>query len=176
LQEGSCAKKKPVNWPIFWLSALNHRSTAKRIPMNQSYIASANHKEKRILRGLLTLAATIALVLVAAGPWSIASASTVEVKMKDTPPVYVPEKVTVKVGDTVEWDNNAASLHTVTADPSKAADQKDVELPPGAQPFDSGFMMPDGKFSYTFTKPGTYKYVCLPHEKDGMIGYVIVTK
>ena len=31
-------------------------------------------------------------------------------------------------------------------------------------------------FDYTFTLPGTYRYTCVPHEKDGMNGEVVVTK
>jgi plastocyanin len=106
----------------------------------------------------------------------IASAATVKVGMKDTPPVFVPEKIKIKAGDTVEWENNAATLHTVTFDASKEQIKGDVVLPAGVKPFDSGFMMPGGKFSYKFTVPGEYKYFCIPHEKDGMIGYVTVTK
>jgi len=90
--------------------------------------------------------------------------------------MYQPMKLTVKSGDTVEWDNNASSLHTVTFDASKAQDKSNVILPAGVAPFDSGFMMPGGTFSHTFTTPGQYKYFCIPHEKDGMIGYVTVTK
>jgi plastocyanin len=120
-----------------------------------------------------TLAALIFLSVVMP---SSAAAKTVEVKMTDTPARFVPEKVTIKVGDTVEWYNNAASLHSVTTNQSVAQNPKDVSSPPGAKPFDSGFMPPGAKWSYTFTVPGTYKYLCLPHEKDGMVGYVVVTK
>ena len=104
------------------------------------------------------------------------AAATVEVKMTDTPPVFIPAKVTVKSGDTVKWINNAQTLHTVTFDASKAVDKSNVQLPKGVDPFDSGFMMPGKDFSYTFKVPGAYKYFCIPHEKDGMIGFVTVTK
>ncbi|HUY19397.1 MAG TPA: plastocyanin/azurin family copper-binding protein [Candidatus Binataceae bacterium] len=105
-----------------------------------------------------------------------ALAATVEVKMTDTPPVYIPKKVTIKVGDTVKWTNNAQTLHTVTFDPAKAVDKSDVVLPKGVAPFDSGFLMPGKDFSYTFKAPGQYKYFCIPHEKDGMVGFVTVKK
>ncbi len=105
---------------------------------------------------------------------SIASAKTVEIKMTDTPPKFVPESVTIGKGDTVEWINNAQSLHSVTTNKEVAQDPKDVSLPAGAKPFDSGFMPPGQKWSYTFTVPGTYKYLCLPHEKDKMTGIVVV--
>ncbi|MGA7762490.1 MAG: plastocyanin/azurin family copper-binding protein [Candidatus Binataceae bacterium] len=119
-------------------------------------------------------AALAALILVAGAVPSIAAAKTVEVKMTDTPPKFVPLTVTIQKGDTVEWINNAASLHSVTTNPAVAQDPKDVSAPAGAKPFDSGFMPPGAKWSYTFTVPGTYKYLCLPHEKDHMVGVVVV--
>ena len=115
-----------------------------------------------------------ALIFVAGAVPSIAAAKTVEIKMTDTPPKFVPETVTIQKGDTVEWINNAASLHSVTTNPAVAQDPKDVSSPAGAKPFDSGFMPPAVKWSYTFTVPGTYKYLCLPHEKDHMVGIVVV--
>jgi plastocyanin len=118
--------------------------------------------------------ALAALAMVAALMPSLAAAKTVEVKMTDTPPKFVPLTVTIQKGDTVEWINNAQSLHSVTTNPAVAQDPKDVSLPSGAKPFDSGFMPPGAKWSYTFTVPGTYKYLCLPHEKDHMIGVVVV--
>ncbi|MGH7908036.1 MAG: cupredoxin domain-containing protein, partial [Candidatus Binataceae bacterium] len=71
-----------------------------------------------------------------------AFAKTVKVTMTDTPAKFLPEKLALKAGDTVEWTNNAQTLHTVTADPAKAVNKGDVVLPKGAKPFDSGFMMP----------------------------------
>ena len=118
--------------------------------------------------------ALAALAMVAALMPSLAAAKTVEVKMTDTPPKFVPLTVTIQKGDTVEWINNAQSLHSVTTNPAVAQAPKDVSLPSGAKPFDSGFMPPGAKWSYTFTVPGTYKYLCLPHEKDHMIGVVVV--
>ncbi len=129
----------------------------------------------RKISGLLT-STLVALMFLAAAIPSIAAAKTLEIKMTDTPARFVPEKVTIKVGDTVEWNNNAASLHSVTTNKSVAQNPGDVSSPAGAKPFDSGFMPPGAKWSYNFTVPGTYKYLCLPHEKDGMVGYVVVTK
>ena len=106
----------------------------------------------------------------------VAAANTVKVTMTDKPPEYVPKKLTIPVGTTVEWDNNAKTLHDVTTDADSVQNPKDVELPPGAQSFDSGFMQPGTTWSYTFTVPGHYKYTCIPHEKDGMVGEIDVTK
>jgi plastocyanin len=109
-------------------------------------------------------------------PAAAFAAPAAVVKMTDKPPKYLPMKVAIKVGQTVEWVNNAQTLHSVTTDPDSAQKPDDVSSPPGAKPFDSGFMKPGMTFDYTFTVPGTYKYLCLPHEKDGMVGYVVVSK
>ena len=119
-------------------------------------------------------AALAVLILVAGAVPSIAAAKTVEIKMTDTPPKFMPMSVTIQKGDTVEWINNAQSLHSVTTNPAVAQDAKDVSAPKDTKPFDSGFMPPGAKWSYTFTVPGTYKYLCLPHEKDKMTGIVVV--
>lgn len=89
---------------------------------------------------------------------------------------FLPKRVTVKVGNTVEWRNTSSVAHTVTADPKKARDSKNVTLPKGARTFDSGNMDPGDTFTHAFSVAGTYKYVCIPHEVAGMIGEVIVKK
>jgi plastocyanin len=48
-------------------------------------------------------------------------------------------------------------------------------LPAGAVAFDSGKIQPGGSFTHQFTVPGTYKYVCLPHEDAGMTAQIVVT-
>ena len=127
---------------------------------------------RSVVIGLVALAA--GLVFGATG--SAIAAPAASIKMNDTPPKFTPDKVTIKVGQTIQWVNNAQTLHSVDADPSMVQDAKDVVLPPGAKPFDSGFMSPGATYEYTFTTPGTYKYTCVPHEKDGMMGTVVVTK
>jgi plastocyanin len=142
-------------------------------------VIDKNLKDNRSARGRnAPLIGALAAVLVACGlmPAAVFAAPAAVVKMTDKPPMYEPLKVSIKVGQTVEWVNNAETLHSVTTDPDSAQKPTDVSSPPGAQPFDSGFMKPGMTFDYTFTVPGTYKYLCLPHEKDGMIGYVMVSK
>ena len=119
----------------------------------------------------------MALTMVTAGSVvSPAAAATpaVVIKMSDKPPKFLPDKVTIKAGETIQWINNAKTLHSVDGDPTMALKPADVSLPPGAKPFDSGFMKPDMTWDYTFTVPGTYKYTCVPHEKDGMNGEIVV--
>ena len=88
---------------------------------------------------------------------------------------FVPAKLTVKVGETVTWDNTSrAMVHTVTADPALVRDPGNVKLPQGAAPWDSGNIAPGQSWSHTFEIPGEYRYCCLPHEVVGMAGSVIV--
>src|SRR5579863_2466365 len=131
---------------------------------------------KPVFRGFFYRANAVLAVLALLGGVlpSMAAAKTIEIKMTDTPPKFDPMSVTIQKGDTVEWFNNAQSLHSVTTNPAVAQDPKDVAAPAGAKPFDSGFMPPGAKWSYTFSVPGTYKYLCLPHEKDKMTGIVVV--
>jgi plastocyanin len=90
---------------------------------------------------------------------------------------FIPEKITIKVGQTVEWVNDdKAMTHEVTTDPDIASDPSNVSIPEGAQPFDS-HLIPTGKsFRHQFTVPGPYRYACPPHENEGMLGEVTVTK
>ena len=87
---------------------------------------------------------------------------------------FSPRDVTIKAGESVTWKNSANDVHTVTADPSRAKMKENVSVPAGAKPFHSGDIAPGKTYRYTFTTPGTYRYVCLPHEDKGMTGTVTV--
>lgn len=87
---------------------------------------------------------------------------------------FNPASIRIRSGNTVQWRNTTNMTHTVTANPSLAANPANVELPQGAEPFHSGTVAAGQVWSYTFTVPGTYRYVCLPHETQGMIGTIIV--
>jgi plastocyanin len=87
---------------------------------------------------------------------------------------YVPSAIKIAVGQTVKWRNVSHFTHTVTCDPSLASDPRDVQLPEGAEPFNSGVMRPGAAFGYTFKTPGLYRYFCIPHEYAGMVGTVEV--
>lgn len=96
------------------------------------------------------------------------------VTMTDQPANFMPARVTIKVGETVEWKNTGLILHSATDNPAEAAKPETVSAPPGAAPFDSGFMNPGVVYRHTFTVPGTYRYVCLPHQAEGMAGEIVV--
>lgn len=55
------------------------------------------------------------------------------------------------------------------------SDARDVFFPAGAKPFNSGKIKPGGIFEQRFARPGTYRYVCEPHEDMDMKGELVVT-
>ena len=72
---------------------------------------------------------------------------------------YDPQAVTVKAGDTVEWDwNDPAAQHSVTSDDNTT--------------FDSGLCSDGNKFFVTFKNAGSFAYHCSIH--SGMTGTVKV--
>jgi len=143
-------------------------------------IASAATRKRQsrtlILFAIFAVAIAVAAVLTLLPEPAKAAGSPTVIKMADKQPFYAPEKVSIKVGDTVQWVNDGQTVHSVSTTVANAQNPKDTSMPKGAQAFDSGFIPPGGDFSYTFTVPGTYKYFCLPHEKAGMVGVIVVKK
>ena len=116
---------------------------------------------------------------------------------------FTPEAIVVNVGDTVEWTNlDPVTMHTVTfgprplgsANPPSARVTVDSDgarravLGPPGDIVHSGFIVeaPQDRtglaqsnlgvtrFRATFTTPGTYDYTCAIHEREGMMGRVVV--
>lgn len=87
---------------------------------------------------------------------------------------FMPDRVSIRVGDTITWRNAGSVVHTVTDDPAKAVNAADAVLPPGAQPWDSGLLAGGQSFSLRFDIPGDYVYFCIPHELQGMVGRIQV--
>lgn len=99
---------------------------------------------------------------------------------------FRPPELTVSAGTTVVWQNTSSRSHTVTA--------YEASLPEGSTFFATGgyeteaaareAWESDGEgviatsetFEHTFEVPGEYRYVCLPHEKTGMVGKITVTE
>jgi plastocyanin len=112
-------------------------------------------------------------------PIGVAAADThpaVVIKMVDMPLAFQPNLVTIKAGQTVEWENTGNEVHHATSDPSLAIKPQEVTNPRGAEPFDSGFLRPGETFTHTFTIPGQYRYTCVVHEAKGMLGTIVVVK
>lgn len=101
------------------------------------------------------LAATLAIVglLLFASTGSAANAAVSAVNYQ-----FSPTPLTISVGTTVVWTNNAVSTpHTVTADDGT---------------FNSGNLNPTNTFTVTFNTPGTYNYHCQYHGSAGTNGQV----
>jgi plastocyanin len=107
----------------------------------------------------LVAPAMIAMLMLAGYPNVKASdqssAGATEVKIDNF--VFGPQTVTVPVGSTVTWTNKDDIPHTTVSTEGV---------------FKSKVMDTDEKFSYTFTKAGTYSYFCSVHPK--MTGKVVV--
>ncbi|MBP1921356.1 plastocyanin [Halorubrum alkaliphilum] len=97
---------------------------------------------------------------------------------------YVPDDLTVTVGDTVVWENTSTRIHTVTAYEGGIPEDAeyfasggfdDEETARDEWHDDFGGDLRNGEqFSHTFDVPGRYDYVCIPHEFGGMYATVIV--
>ena len=75
---------------------------------------------------------------------------------------YDPKTTTIDIGSTVTWRNIGKEAHTATF----------------VGVFDTGNIAPGREASWTFTQPGTFRYVCRIHggpTGEGMNGTVIVT-
>jgi plastocyanin len=104
---------------------------------------------------LLPLAALLALA--GAAP-ATASTSIVDVTSNFT---FAPPSKTIAVGDTVDWTWSDGG-HTSTSNPSQP------------ESWNSRLKDNGAIFSHTFTHPGRYQYVCVPHEDIGMKGTIVV--
>jgi plastocyanin len=112
--------------------------------------------------GLLT-AVVLAGVLLLAGPLGTTvnaqqpAATAMDVKIDNFS--FSPATLTIAVGTTVMWTNQDDIPHTVVSTDDPRA-------------FRSKVLDTDEKFSYTFTKAGTFAYFCSVHPK--MTGTVVV--
>ena len=109
----------------------------------------------------------------ATAPREQAVSDTVVVRM-DNRLQFLPDTIRISAGTAVRWENSSDIMHTVTADPAMATLESSVVLPEGAEPFHSGRLRPGDVFVRVFDTPGTYTYFCVPHERAGMVGVVIV--
>jgi len=116
-------------------------------------------KKKNAWLAIFAMPAIAVMLMLVASPSAKAndqsSAASAEVKIDNF--VFGPQTVTVPVGTTVTWTNHDDIPHTVVSTE-------------GA--FKSKVRDTDEKFSYTFTKAGTYPYYCSVHPK--MTGTVVV--
>jgi plastocyanin len=84
------------------------------------------------------------------------SGKTREVSVNDN--YYGPSKLTVHVGDTVQWKWA-----------EEVTDEHDVDVksaPKGVKKFHSDLLVAGDSFKRKLTKPGTYKIICTFHEEE----------
>jgi amicyanin len=110
-----------------------------------------------IVRNIWVAIALAAAVLAPAAIFPTASVQAAETEVNIDQFTFYPQRITVKAGTTVTWNNEDDVPHTVASSgkafKSKALDTRD-------------------KFSFTFTTPGTYDYFCSLHPH--MTGAVVV--
>jgi plastocyanin len=87
--------------------------------------------------------------------------------------------VTVHVGESVtfEWSKNAVPVpHTVTfgEEPASLGPVGDPTHYAGGTLSSGIVVAPSSTFTVTFTKAGTYSYLCMLHDHMGMVGSVTV--
>jgi plastocyanin len=99
------------------------------------------------------------LIIFAAAPWTAANGGTAaapaEVKIDNFS--FTPASITIPAGTEVTWTNRDDIPHNVVSDDHSIK---------------SKVLDTDEKFTFTFTKPGTYSYFCSLHPK--MKGTVVV--
>jgi plastocyanin len=106
-----------------------------------------------VMIAILLLAGSTNVTAAAAANDQPAAASAVKIDNFS----FGPQTITVPVGATVTWTNADDIPHTAVSTDGV---------------FKSKVMDTDEKFSYTFTKAGTYAYYCTIHPK--MTGQVVV--
>ena len=109
--------------------------------------AGAKAKRKLLSAAITSIAAALAQPVAAEG-------RTHRVDMKSVD--FVPAQVTVRVGDTLEWDNGDFVAHTATSN-------------------EAGFdvnVLPKRKGSTVVKVPGTFDYICRYH--PNMKGRIVV--
>lgn len=112
----------------------------------------------RALFGLLFLAVTGLALMAGAVQADDAAAKGATVQVNIFNYKFDPETVTIAAGTTVTWTNKDEVPHTV------ASSDKSFK---GSAGLDTG-----DSYSYTFDKPGTYKYYCTLH--PFMTGTIVV--
>jgi plastocyanin len=75
---------------------------------------------------------------------------------------FTPSTATIDPGDTITWSFDDSTHHVVS------------DSPTGAEVWDSGEQSAPFLFAHAFTTSGTYRYRCLIHFDNGMVGTITV--
>lgn len=99
---------------------------------------------------ILLIAVTIALAIASGTPFlrTVFAGKPAEIRIDNFS--FAPGTITVPPGTQVHWTNHDDIPHTVVSEDNS---------------FKSKALDTDDQFSYTFSKPGTYRYFCSLHPK-----------
>ena len=85
---------------------------------------------------------------------------------------FTPERLEVKAGTSVTWQQHDPGAHTVTSGTVEQGAAGVTQQPD--EMFDSGTLSTDESFEHTFDESGTYPYFCSLHPAT-MRGEIRVT-
>ncbi|MDR7555391.1 MAG: plastocyanin/azurin family copper-binding protein [Armatimonadota bacterium] len=88
--------------------------------------------------------------------WLPARGAEITVEVTDNR--FLPATLRIPAGATVTWINRGTLMHTTT----------------GIDAGWDGVLAVGQRFSFTFTRAGTYRYLCRPHVLNGMLGTIEV--
>ena len=111
----------------------------------------------RTIKPGMCVVTALAVAALAAGAVASQAAPAVDAKVQIDQYAFLPQRITVRAGATVTWNNKDDVPHTVAS---------------GSKVFKSKALDTADKFSFTFTTPGTYDYFCSVHPH--MTGAVVV--
>ena len=114
--------------------------------------------KSRLNLGIVALALLGVAIVASPRRSSAADNATAPVAIKIDNFAFTPQTITVPAGTQVTWTNQDDIPHTVVSEDKTT--------------FKSHALDTDEKFSFTFTKPGTYTYFCSIHPK--MTAQVVV--
>ena len=77
---------------------------------------------------------------------------------------FVPDSLSISIGDTVLWVNKESVSHTTTSGVNGVWDSL----------WDSGVMALGDSFKHVFSTTGTFHYFCRIHYSNGMTGRIVV--
>ncbi len=87
---------------------------------------------------------------------------------------FEPLGLAVAIGTAVRFVNrDAVNSHTATAYHPETK-RRHRRIPAAAAPWHSGFLLPGEDFRVRLEHPGVYDYYCIPHERAGMVGRIVV--
>lgn len=99
-----------------------------------------------------------------AAPPPSAQPETYEVYVPDKNYAFVPQQLTIYVGDTVVWQNNSGVVHLFATIPGSD--------PSGRMEIEPEDLLVGARVPHTFERPGEYPYFCFIHNR--MTGRIVV--